>query len=82
MIEPQIAEPGLRPQLCRLIGKGQAMKRIVIAGILMVCAAMGAEAKTHAHKHVGKHVSKSHSHEQKDGCALDRVVPDLPPGNS
>jgi hypothetical protein len=72
MIAPQIADPGLRPQPCRRIGKGQAMKRIVIAVILMVCAAMGAEAKPHAHKHVGK----PHSHASRDGCALDRVVPD------
>ena len=48
------------------------MKRIVIAVILMVCAAMGAEAKPHAHKHVGK----PHGHASRDGCALDRVVPD------
>jgi hypothetical protein len=54
------------------------MKRIIIAGILMVCAAMGAEAKTHAQKHVGK----PHSHASRDGCALDRVMPDSPPGTA
>jgi len=54
------------------------MKRILIASILMVCAAMGAEAKTRVHKHIGK----PHGHVSTDGCALDRVVPHASPGHS